>query len=76
MSFIILDYKCLQAVNENGMDMKAAFEIDESGAVELLIDMKKLLPSCPKYQYKRFKSVMKQICLHFGPNFDDQYGNF
>jgi hypothetical protein len=76
MSLITIDYKSLQAVNENGMSMRAAFELDESNAIKLLIDMKKLLPFVAKYQYKRFRSVMKQICFAFGPEFDHLYGNF
>ena len=76
MSLITIDYKCLQAVNENGMNMKAAFEVNENGAIEILNDMKKLLNSVPKYQYKQFRSVMKQICFAFGPDFDSAHGKF
>jgi len=76
MSLITIDYKSLQAVNENGMNMKAAFEISEPDAIILLADMRKGMPTKDHYQYKRYRSVMKQICFAFGPDFDAQYGNF
>ena len=73
---IYLATNSMPAANENGLTLERSFSLTYAEAVELLNKMKRLLPGVPKYQIKMFRSVMKQICFAFGPEFDNRHGNF
>ena len=72
---IILDYKCREAISENGFHCNGVINISSETDASILVgQMKRMLVNIPRYQYKRFRSVIMQICIAYGPEFTENHG--